>query len=544
MATLRELRGALFPGAATLGTPPAEGELDVPISWVRVLRARVPAFDGLEPGDVIVAPVSALVVIAGGASGIEELVEACRDGRAAAILATGPADDPAAERSVAEIARALERAAPTTLVGFRIEQAEPAALERSIVAFLVNARAELEHQAALLEARLERLALGSGELGTLVAEIATSLGRVVALEGPRGEVLAVHAPETVPGAAPAVRAYHARPAAAALRVALPAPSRGGQDGDGTDEIATAPAGRLVLIGDRPPSELERLTVERITGLMALQLAREDAVRRARDAVRQGESLPAAGPPWVVLVARQIPPNGSVPLEAREETRRQLRLLAPARQLGLRGSADSLELRVVAAPAAEDTGGLRLAERIARIVGRPVAVSRPFDLPTGRSAAEAEARATLEAVESIPNPPPHSGRAAANNGSRAAMDATGPTVARPGVPRVARAEHLPAYRLLGALHNLPGGSSHARALLAPLLVGRPALVADRLRTVRALLETAGPAEAAAMLGVHRNTIAYRARGIERLTGWRLSDPDLRLPLAVAVRIVQEEQANDD
>src|SRR5207244_12016512 len=134
------------------------------------------------------------------------------------------------------------------------------------------------------------------------------------------------------------------------------------------------AGRLVLTGERPQSELARLTVERIPALMALQLAREDAVRRARDAVRQGESLPAAGPPWVVLVARQIPPGGSVPLEAREETRRQLRLLAPARQLGLRGNADSLELRAVVAPAAERPGGLRLAERIARVVGRPVAVS--------------------------------------------------------------------------------------------------------------------------------------------------------------------------
>jgi DNA-binding PucR family transcriptional regulator len=111
-------------------------------------------------------------------------------------------------------------------------------------------------------------------------------------------------------------------------------------------------------------------------------------------------------------------------------------------------------------------------------------------------------------------------------------------------RVARADRLSAYRLLGSLHNLPDGTRHARSLLAPLLEGRPALVRDRLRTLRALLESAGPAEAAAALGVHRNTIAYRVHSIERLTGWRLSDPDLRLPLSMAVRIVQEEQGNGD
>ena len=45
------------------------------------------------------------------------------------------------------------------------------------------------------------------------------------------------------------------------------------------------------------------------------------------------------------------------------------------------------------------------------------------------------------------------------------------------------------------------------------------------------------KAADTLGVHRNTVAYRVRRIERLTGWRLSDPELRLPLAIALRLVQ-------
>ncbi len=95
----------------------------------------------------------------------------------------------------------------------------------------------------------------------------------------------------------------------------------------------------------------------------------------------------------------------------------------------------------------------------------------------------------------------------------------------------------ALRLLGALPALPDGTRHARALLAPILTGRPARDAERLATLRALLDHPAFADAARALGVHRNTLAYRVRRIEELTGWRLDDPPLRLALSVAVRIVR-------
>ncbi|MER3488081.1 MAG: hypothetical protein C4307_04850, partial [Chloroflexota bacterium] len=56
---------------------------------------------------------------------------------------------------------------------------------------------------------------------------------------------------------------------------------------------------------------------------------------------------------------------------------------------------------------------------------------------------------------------------------------------------------------------------------------------------AVLEASGPAEAALRLGVHRNTVAYRLRRIEAITGWDPSDPELRLALALAVYLVQSE-----
>ena len=315
--------------------------------------------------------------------------------------------------------------------------------------------------------------------------------------GRRGASLAVHAPADAPDAAAAVAAYHRKRRAAAARVPLPL------SGDDSE------AGALALLGERAPSELERVATDRVAGLLALELVREEAVGRAVDTARR-ETLPADGPPWVVIVARQGSADADDTAERREAIRRDLRGLAPARRMRLRGDAQSVDLRAVAAALPDDADGRLLAARIAATLGRPVAVSRPFVAAGARSAAEADARATLEAAERLAAP-----------------------------PAVARADRLPAYRLLGNLHNLPEGERQARALLEPLLQGRPDVRRERLATLRALLDQPGLAEAAATLGVHRNTIAYRIRRIEALTGWSLADPEVRFPIALALRLVQDD-----
>jgi DNA-binding PucR family transcriptional regulator len=211
----------------------------------------------------------------------------------------------------------------------------------------------------------------------------------------------------------------------------------------------------------------------------------------------------------VLVARQgDPPDGG---PSREEVRQELRFRFAARRLSLRGTSESLELRAIAALEPGDTSGARIGVRVAEFLGRTVAVSRPFDDPAGRPAGEAAARATLDVVERLPEP-----------------------------PQVALADHLPAYQLLAALGNLPDDRIQASALLAPLLAGRRASVRERVRTLRAVLDHGAGGDAAAALGIHRNTLAYRVRNLEALTGWDLGDPDLRLALSVAVRIVQLAQ----
>ncbi|HEY3186209.1 MAG TPA: hypothetical protein VGJ70_01960, partial [Solirubrobacteraceae bacterium] len=219
MATLAELRAAVFPGVRDVGakTPNQPGD----VAWVRVLKARVPAFDALEPGDVAIVPASALSVVASTAAEIDALVTACAAAPVGAlVLVDGDAGDdarPAQHQQLDALAAAARRAG---LVAWRTDRGDPAAIERSVIGYLVNRHAELEHQAALLEARLESLALQGADLDALVAATAEFLGRAVVVEGPRGAVIASHAPVGTPAVA-AIAAYHRDNHRVALRAPLP-----------------------------------------------------------------------------------------------------------------------------------------------------------------------------------------------------------------------------------------------------------------------------------------------------------------------------------
>ena len=492
MASLRDLVRTIFPLARPVGSTaldPARGEREV--TWVRVLKARVPAFDALEGGDLAIIPGPALAVVAPNLTQVDELAAALARARVPAVILV---DGDGGADSVEALGKAATDAGLTVL---RVGRTDPIALERSVIGFLVNRRAELDRRAADLEGQLARLALLGRGLDVLAAAIGAFLGRAVVIEGRRGDPIAVHAPGELPGAGAAVTRYLATPSAAALRVAIPAPA---------DEPGAG--GRLVLLGDDPPNELERIAADRIAALLALELARDAAVRQAREETRRGDPLPAEGPPWVVVLARQAAADRPDDIAAREETRAELRLLVSPRRLALRGTSESLELRLVAAAPADDPDGLAIAGRIASFLARAVAVSRPFEEPGARPAAEASARATLEAVEALDDP-----------------------------PVVGRASRLPAYLLLANVRNLPDGLRQARELLAPVLVGREAVQQERLRTLQAVLEAGSLGEAASRLGVHRNTVAYRVGRLEALGGWDLSDPDLRFALGVATRILR-------
>lgn len=504
MPSLRELWRSVFPQARPF-TGPGQA-LDRPVAWVRVLRARVPAFDALEEEDLAIVQHQTLDHLR--ALGVEPVgvVEAVAGaGGSGLLLVGGP-------RSLASEAQPmLARAAARGLAGFVLDEGDVSSLERSAIAYIVTGQAELERRVAELEGDIEQAALAGAGMGGLAATIGRFLARPVAIEGHAGEVLAIHAPPSAAADAPLVTEYLQRRRGAALRLPLPLA------GASIDRRAhTGPA--LVLLGGAPPSELDELAARRASGLLALELTRGGVI--ATTDPRPTEQLPSGGPPWVVIVARQLDDARPTTHEQRQRSRHELLRSEPANRLLLRGDAASLELRLVAAVSADDPAGHGLAARIAGRLERPVAVSRTFAEPTQRPVHEAEARLTLEAVESVPA------------AERALLSVAGVLVGR--------SELAAAYRLLAAVGGVPDGLRQARALLAPVLRGQPERDRRVLATLRAVLDHAGLAEAAAALGIHRNTLTYRVARIEQLAGWSLSDTSLRFSLALAVRLVQSAQ----
>ncbi|HTS14848.1 MAG TPA: hypothetical protein VMH24_04215, partial [Candidatus Sulfotelmatobacter sp.] len=181
MPTLGDLHLAVFPTAVRLA-PPGTAPLASPVAWVRVMKARTPAFDALERGDLAVVPEAALDLLAGELEAPDALAAVVRAAGACAILLVGPGGE-----KVGAAAQAVAReAAATGLVVLRLPAGDVEPLERAVIGYLVNARAELDRQAGALEADLERLALASAGPDAFAAAVATFVGRAVALEGAAG----------------------------------------------------------------------------------------------------------------------------------------------------------------------------------------------------------------------------------------------------------------------------------------------------------------------------------------------------------------------
>ena len=180
MASLRDLVRTILPLARPVGTTPldpARGEREV--TWVRVLKARVPAFEALESGDLAIIPGPALAVVALSLAQTDDLAAAlARAPVPAVLLVDGDGG--------AEAVEALRKAANAGLTVLRVGRSDPIALERSVIGFLVNRRAELDRRAADLEGQLARLALLGAGLDVLAAAIGAFLGRAVVIEGRRG----------------------------------------------------------------------------------------------------------------------------------------------------------------------------------------------------------------------------------------------------------------------------------------------------------------------------------------------------------------------
>ena len=98
--------------------------------------------------------------------------------------------------------------------------------------------------------------------------------------------------------------------------------------------------------------------------------------------------------------------------------------------------------------------------------------------------------------------------------------------------------LGIYRLIFAAADLPELASLRDEALAALLAYDARHSANLVGTLHAFLDAnGGPKEAAAALGVHRNTVLYRLDRIREVTGADLDDAETRLRLHLAVTVHQ-------
>jgi len=76
VASLRDLIRTILPLARPAGASLDAADGDREVSWVRVLKARVPAFDALDAGDLAIIPGPALAVVAPNLPQTDELASA------------------------------------------------------------------------------------------------------------------------------------------------------------------------------------------------------------------------------------------------------------------------------------------------------------------------------------------------------------------------------------------------------------------------------------------------------------------------------------
>jgi purine catabolism regulator len=108
----------------------------------------------------------------------------------------------------------------------------------------------------------------------------------------------------------------------------------------------------------------------------------------------------------------------------------------------------------------------------------------------------------------------------------------------GPGAIAHFDQLGVFRLLSQIPDSAELRDFAAETLGPLADDGDSEMVDLRHTLQVLLETnMNIAEAARQLHFHYNTLRYRTAKLERLLGPFTEDPNLRLDLALALKVVQ-------
>lgn len=465
-----------------LNEPWAEREL----SWAVTIRASTPMLPSLRGGELVLLPGR---VLAETGVGLPVLLrEIASHGAAGVVLDTPPPP-----------------AAPVTV--FLADAISPE-LESELNRLLTERRGEFYRAGTELGRLLNTAMTAGADLADVLAAAAQFLDVPAALVDTRGGVTAATSPAAVP---------------APVGGSLP----GGRGWRGDHFGLRLAGGESLWLGPtpRPRRALIRLAGERVA------LAAEAALIRAADARPRGPArasaigailIGAAGDGSRAAVAVGLPANGvyRVVLAAPEIDASSLqRTLAPLGTVHEAGTIDRagatvIELRAEGGGAAALSGGRSVTARRREVIAPRetpggtgwLAFSGPVTGATALPAATREARFVAALL-------------------------TAGLIAGP-VARFDVLSDLGAYRLLYRLWGSPDLAAFTTDALGELATrDRRGMLR---RTLLAYLDAGGShVDAAARLGIHRNTLSYRLKQIGSLTRCEPTDPSTYLVLHLAL-----------
>jgi PucR family transcriptional regulator, purine catabolism regulatory protein len=542
------------------------------VTWATSLRSLPPAFEPRGGGELVLAAHSALESLrqADGALTLVRVLEGLAGAGAAALVVAGPVP-----RDAARTADALGLPLVELPLGAPLLDAE-----RGIIGFVLGRHSELQAQASDLYRRLAQLAVENRGLEAIVREAALATGRVAAFEDARFFLRTTAAP---PGVTPPVldgaglssadergrlgEALRSQPVSTMAPVAtlLPA-ARWGMVRYAAPVVTRERVRGFVSLcqplAEGDLAEFDQLAASRTASLLAIELAKEDAVQAAEQRI-QGDLVDELLHPFDAEGAgRRAAQAGlaaggtfavyALSLEGSPDGHAGVNLVT---------SASAAAAATAAAAALADGVGryLRRAGRVAlvRVDGAELVVICQLTPAAGAAGtsggngaagagSEQDVQATgdelLGALRGLGFTAvaagashPHQPLTALPDAAREAREALriGRRVYDPG--RLVTYGDLGLYRVLHALHDSPELRTFYEQTLGPLVEYDRRTGQNWIETLEAFFACHGNlSQTALRLQLHRNALLYRIGRIQEIGGVDLEDPECRLSLQVALK----------